>query len=67
MSLSKEADARRQRIKRAELAGFAARRALYVYEQLKARGVYEYEARAAVLDAARDGLFGYINKSKRGK
>lgn len=66
MSLSREADARRQRIKRAELAGFAARKAVYVFEQLIARGLCKYDAQYAVLSAARDGLFGYIN-SKRGK
>lgn len=51
-----------QRIRRATLAGFDARRALYVYEQMKARGIYEMEARAAVLSAARDGLFGQIER-----
>lgn len=51
-----------QRIRRALLAGFDARRALYVYNTMIARGIYEWEARAAVLSAARDGLFGMITR-----
>lgn len=51
-----------QRLRRAARAGFNARAALFVYEKLKAIGLYEYEARAAVLSAARDGLFGQIER-----
>lgn len=51
-----------KRIQRAMAAGFNAKLALYVYETMKARGIYEYEARMAVLSAARDGLFGQIQR-----
>jgi hypothetical protein len=53
-----------KRIQRATAAGFNAKLALYVYQTMRARGIYEYEARAAVLDAARDGLFGQIQKQR---
>lgn len=51
-----------QRVRRATAAGFNAKLALYVYNTMRARGIYEYEARAAVLDAARDGLFGNLQR-----
>lgn len=51
-----------QRLRRAARAGFNARDALFVYKKLKAMGLYEYEARAVVLSAARDGLFGQIER-----
>lgn len=51
-----------KRIQRAKAAGFDAKLALYVYKTMRARGIYEYEARAAVLDAARDGLFGILQR-----
>lgn len=64
MKYNREKQRQRMAIYRAGLAGFDAKKALYVYRRLVARGVYEYEARAAVLDAARDGLFGLINKQR---
>lgn len=51
-----------KRIQRATAAGFDAKLALYVYQTMRARGIYEFEARAAVLDAARDGLFGNLQR-----
>lgn len=56
-----------QRLRRAGLAGFDAATALRVYRELIARGVYEYEARAAVYSAARDGVFGTIEKQQKTK
>ena len=64
MKYNTEKQRQRMAIYRAGLAGFNARAALYVYKKLLARGLYEYEARAAVLDAARDGLFGVINRQR---
>lgn len=59
---SKEYFRNYKRIQRATAAGFNAKLALRVYETMKARGIYEYEARAAVLSAARDGLFGNLQR-----
>ncbi len=56
-----------QRIRRASLSGFDAATACRVYREMIARGVYEYEARMAIYEAARDGLFGTIEKQHKTK
>lgn len=64
MKYNREKQRARMAIYRAGLAGFDAKKALYVYRRLVAQGVYEYEARQAVYDAARDGIFGTISKQR---
>lgn len=50
--------------KRAMARGFNLDFALRCYNEMRARGIDATDARGAILDAVRDGLFGYLQSAR---